>query len=481
MATDRLFNQTQGDSLISAVTALQSKGFTAAQITTLLSTLSGTNTALDAIRAAIASTSRGSVVSVTPAQSSGQAVGTVRVDNVDFSLFSLPTVARTQTALTSIADILAGQDAEKTATGNPVTITAKAAPVRALSVQIEPVQSGSGDPYPPGGGKNQCPIEVNTATVNGVSFTIDANAGTVTVNGTASQTTVFYLNAISNRYAGNDWIASGCPTSGSGTTYCLRVFNKGNGYATDTGSGMRFTGIDNLRCAVVVYAGITVNQAIFQPMIRLASDTDPTFAPYSNIRPITGWTAATVTRTGAGGESPETVTVSFGSAGTVYGGTLDVLAGKLTVTHKRWDLGALTWSMWNGFFWSTLDGRLANPETFLNASNCNILKRGVANKNQNLPDWSFDPFSYNDPQCYVALPGVTSTSAAKTWLQNNGAYIVGPLATPLTYSLTPAQLSTLAGVNVVYADCGPVSVRYIADISNEIADLRTKINALGGA
>lgn len=206
---------------------------------------------------------------------------------------------------------------------------------------------------------------------------------------------------------------------------------------------------------------------IAAPLLSLSVDIEPVQSGSgdpspTNVRPITGWTAATVTRTA--GTDTAAITVSFGSAGTVYGGMLDVLNGKLTVTHKRWDLGSLTWNTWNGFFWSTLDGRLANPEDFLNASNSNILKRGVANVNQNLPDWSFDPFSYNDPQCYVALPGITSTSAAKTWLQNNGAYIAGPLATPIAYTLTPAQLSTLAGTNVVYADCGAVNLSFQSTI-----------------
>lgn len=359
MATDRLFNQDQGDSLIAAVTALQSRGFTAAQITTLLSTLSGTNTALDAIRAAIASTSRGSVVSVTPAQSSGQAVGTVRVDNVDFSLFSLPTVARTQAALSSVADILEGQEAEKTATGNPVTITAKAAPVRALSVAVEAVQPGSGDPSP------------------------------------------------------------------------------------------------------------------------------------TNVRPITGWTAAAVTRTGAGGANPETVTVSFGEAGTVYGGTLDVLSGTLTV-DRRLDIITSSYSQTRRVFDATLKifiYRMPNNDSFrkdfagpyLICSHYYAPNPSV--KWSDMPDLSVQVGDY-----YVGFRDTRFSTIEEMDAYLNAQNSAGtpvricyPLATPLTYTLTPAPLSTLAGTNVVYADCGPVDLRYVADISGEIADLRTKINALGGA
>ena len=39
--------------------------------------------------------------------------------------------------------------------------------------------------------------------------------------------------------------------------------------------------------------------------------------------------------------------------------------------------------------------------------------------------------------------------------------LVYELATPIEYDLTPEQLDTLLGTNVVWADCGPVDVEYI--------------------
>ena len=45
-------------------------------------------------------------------------------------------------------------------------------------------------------------------------------------------------------------------------------------------------------------SGTTVSNVKMYPMIRLSSISDATFAPYENICPISGWSSATVTRTG---------------------------------------------------------------------------------------------------------------------------------------------------------------------------------------
>ena len=46
----------------------------------------------------------------------------------------------------------------------------------------------------------------------------------------------------------------------------------------------------------------------------------------------------------------------------------------------------------------------------------------------------------------------------------SGVQLVYELATPQTYQLDPVQVACLLGQNNVWADCGAVEVRYIADI-----------------
>ena len=105
------------------------------------------------------------------------------------------------------------------------------------------------------------------------------------------------------------------------------------------------------------------------------------------------------------------------SAGTVYGGTLDVPNGTLTVTHGQI-------SSYNG---ETLPGA-----------------------------W------ISDRDVYTA--GTTPTT---------GAQVVYELAEPVVYQLTPEQVETLLGENNIWADCGTVNVTYRADATlayNKLAD-----------
>lgn len=44
----------------------------------------------------------------------------------------------------------------------------------------------------------------------------------------------------------------------------------------------------------------------------------------------------------------------------------------------------------------------------------------------------------------------------------NGVYLVYPLATPIVYNLSPVEIRTLAGQNVIWADTGSVTVTYKA-------------------
>jgi len=113
-----------------------------------------------------------------------------------------------------------------------------------------------------------------------------------------------------------------------------------------------------------------------------------------------------------------TIPISWESeAGTVYGGTLDVTTGVLTVTDANI-------ASYNG---ETLPG-----------------------------EWISDRDVYS--------VGATPTT---------GAQVVYKLATPQTYQLDPVTVTTLLGQNNIWADCGPSTVEYPADTKLYIQ----KINA----
>jgi len=175
-------------------------------------------------------------------------------------------------------------------------------PMRKVEVAIEPVQDlhGYDSPWPAGGGKNLLNWESETATIRGVAFTVNSD-GTISIDGTASGGDASFYSVPTYPYdvpfKTGSYVLSGCPSGGSSSTYFLNEILNGK---SDTGAGVPFTLAQdgNLRIRVVVRDGVTVNNVLFKPMIRLASVSDASFAPYSNICPISGWTGAKVTRTG---------------------------------------------------------------------------------------------------------------------------------------------------------------------------------------
>lgn len=153
-------------------------------------------------------------------------------------------------------------------------------------------------------------------------------------------------------------------------------------------------------------------------------------------------------------EVPTTHTTDLGR--TVYGGTVDVVSGVLTVTHAIVDLGSLNWnynSTYN-FFYVEIVGK-ANGLY-------NLICENYAVGNV----WS----AANDKVCmgneanntfYIKDSNYSDATAFKSAM--NGVQLCYELSTPTTYTLTPSTINTLSGVNNVWADSGDCSIEYYAD------------------
>lgn len=189
------------------------------------------------------------------------------------------------------------------------------------SVKIEPVQDLHGyyKPWVGGAGKNKLPMTVdgikaansgatwtgNSTTINGVAFTIltdnDGNVTGINVNGTAVQDTEFYVfRDTSNSCPFNGMLLNGC-INGSDATYDLRVSDQtttSTKQTTGDGEIINVTATGQWRCSIMIRSGYVASNQMFYPMIRLATETDATFAPYTNICPISGHTEASVQRDG---------------------------------------------------------------------------------------------------------------------------------------------------------------------------------------
>jgi hypothetical protein len=209
----------------------------------------------------------------------------------------------------AIGDI--GNTEIKTASGSIAHFEdALARKAQDLTVGIEPVQDlhGYDNPWPGGGGKNKLPYPYfeSSKTYNGVTFTVNDD-GTVCINGTATARGVFYLQSAGSNFhpdAGTYYVSKGSECQSAviiveaynGTTWEKNLATIGTaGHAQFT---VDYDGYDRVSAYISVAIGNSPSNEIVKPMFRLSSVSDNTFAPYSNICPISGWTGANVTRTG---------------------------------------------------------------------------------------------------------------------------------------------------------------------------------------
>ena len=182
-------------------------------------------------------------------------------------------------------------------------------PVRDLEIEFEPVQDlhGYSKPWVGGAGKNLLPMTVagiksenssgtwsgNVYTRNGVTYTINTdnngNVVGITLNGTASEQMSFTLyNTATRSCPFNGYILSGCPLTGSNSTYDLRVSDVDVRGSQDYGNSqtINLTETGRWQASIMIRKNYTASNLVFKPMIRLATETDATFEPYSNICPI---------------------------------------------------------------------------------------------------------------------------------------------------------------------------------------------------
>lgn len=157
--------------------------------------------------------------------------------------------------------------------------------------------------------------------------------------------------------------------------------------------------------------------------------------------------------------STKTTTYTTSLGQTVYGGTLDMVSGVLTVDRAMVDLGTLKWSLYsvaqgNLFRSSNLNAigfYLIYDSTAMICSNYPVVKssrrtdKSVSVGANNAVD--VIDSSYSDP------------TAFKTAM--NGVQLVYELASPQTYTLTAQQIKTLIGTNNVWASSGDiVSIKF---------------------
>lgn len=171
-------------------------------------------------------------------------------------------------------------------------------PMDSVVIGIDPVQDlhGYESPWPGGGGKNLLNNTATSQTVSNVAYTVNPD-GTISTNGTSDGWNGLSLGQQTLK-AGTYILSSGINSSHRYNQY-LSATIEGNSVNTQQGDGTTFTVTGDVTFEIKLFTrpGYAPNQTVY-PMIRLSSVSDGTYAPYSNVCPISGWTGAKVTRCG---------------------------------------------------------------------------------------------------------------------------------------------------------------------------------------
>ena len=188
----------------------------------------------------------------------------------------------------------------------------------------------------------------------------------------------------------------------------------------------------------------------------------------TNVRPISGFSSVTITREDAQGQTA-TVTVALGS--TVYGGSLNLTTGELTITHAYKQIVKTT---------SAFYREKVGTNTSLFAWDMGTDYHGVSHGDAVVPDiisnylpktsagglWSTDASGIttrNDGnRIWLRIQGCTTVSEIETYTDNNALYACWELATPTTTTLTAAQLALVKGYNQLSCNSGEMEITYKA-------------------
>lgn len=343
-----------------------------------------------------------------------------------------------------------GGGGHKTASGPIVSVNdALAAPLRALTLSIDPVQAGTGDPSPdnvrPISGWNEVNLWRTGKNLIDLSFLEfdDSTYSHAYYPATTSQVTDYAK--LMERFIGKTIVLSasitGTQSAGTQPIGTIRLVNSGGDtFQIRSDTPATVPDMDYSNVSYLVIYGSANGASVSDIQLELGSTPTP-YTPY------TGTTA----------------TIQLGQ--TVYGGTLDVKNGVLTVDRAMVmfdgsnDEAWHDYSNYNGYYIQLNAMKSGNRQDGWS----NMLKDSKTSAQGQIGAmW----LGVNNSKNFFVI-GVHDTMGAtlsvfRSYLSEHPLELVYPLATPITIPLTPQEISTLAGQNVVWADCGDVTVEYLS-------------------
>lgn len=356
----------------------------------------------------------------------------------------------------------------KTESGSIVSIESDGGDaVTSLVAQIEPVQSGSGDPSP----TNVRPITEWTAAnvfvtnSNYLSLTQNTVKANILSNVTISDISDNEVTLVSkgvatyNRLSRFIFLKNGAyafkfqAESSDAYTPVITIYNsEGRAIANNVQPNTLRTFTVNADQIVELRMFATTNPTVAGRVVRFYDVMLTQGTTINEFIPFKG----------------KTYHVSFGSAGTVYGGTVDVVTGVLTVTHafsefngsENWELAETT-STATTFRVYPSSGQF---KSLTNGGN-GISNWAIYGRNPSESNIVFRSSIYsNGTMLYFLVPKsmdiADTVDAWKSYLSTHHLQATQELVTPQTYQLTAQQVELLTGNNNVWADTGDIALTY---------------------
>ena len=148
--------------------------------------------------------------------------------------------------------------------------------------------------------------------------------------------------------------------------------------------------------------------------------------------------------------------------GIVYGGTLNVKTGVLTITHRGFDGGDLSWTKVTGNNYRNFYH--PNTPTALYGANLKtVISSQYKSESNNTATSSADNYVWirgSETSNEIAVKDTSKANMTGAEFQTamTGVTFVYELKTPTTVQLTPTEVATLLGVNNIFSDTGTTTI-----------------------
>ena len=340
-----------------------------------------------------------------------------------------------------------------TIVGNPVSFTAKAAPLKQLKVAFSPVQEGSGDPSPDNvrpilgwdslnveqRGKNLLSPETFSAYQ---SYTVNAD-GSITITGgnstawSSDQNIPVFLKA-------GTYVFSRTNTTGRAA-----IRSSLNNYGSD------LTAVNN-GAASVSFA--LESDAYIK--IKLNSGTD--------IYPLTSFFQIEFGTTASEYQpyNPLSRSISITLGQTVYSGCVDVVTGVGEIDRKSYQFdGTENWTYESAYSAFQIYGLITDARSMTSSAPNAICSSYVEVRRMNASaangTFVLNSDAHTANRLYIKNLAYDASTKSEFAASLIGQTIVYELATPIPISLTPQEVESLAGDNVLFSDAnGDLTVEY---------------------